>query len=73
MKEIQKHRIGDIVYHRQSDLYLVVTDVTCSTDGYTYYLEYVPKPERYNPLRSFCAGGYSDFVFGDLFEMVLNL
>ena len=71
MKEIPKHRIGDMVYHRVSHLYLVITEVNYSTvDGYTYYLEYVPKPEC---LYSLHAGGYSDVVFGELFEMCLNL
>lgn len=74
MREITKHRVGEIVYRRDSGWYLVITDVTYITGVYTYYLEYVPEPERlYNPLRSLCAGAYSEVVFGELFEMVLNL
>lgn len=75
MKEIPKHRIGEIVYHRVSNLYLVIAYVTYNTVcGYTYYLEYVPGQERlYNPLCSHYAGGYSEVVFGDIFEICLNL
>lgn len=76
MKEIPKHRVGEIVYHRVSNLYLVITDVIYSTTaGYTYYLKYVPAQpgSGFNPLRSSYVGGYSDVVFGDLFEMCLNV
>lgn len=72
MKEIQKHRVGEIVYHKNANLYLVIADVIYSIDsGCTYYLKYADR--RYNPLGSHYAGGYSEIVFGDIFEMCLNV
>lgn len=74
MKEIHNHRIGEIVYHRGSNLYLVISGVDNVVDGYVYHLKYVPKSEhKYNPLRSRYAGMYSDDAFENIFETCLNI
>lgn len=75
MKELPKHRVGEIVYDRKTKRYMVITEAIHGYLGHTVYcLKYVPESERlYNPLISFPAGTYSDIAFDEIFEMCLNI
>lgn len=75
MKEITRHRVGDIVYDRKTKRYLVITEAIRGYLGHIVYcLRYVPESAcMYNYLISFHAGTYSDIAFDEVFEMCLNI
>jgi hypothetical protein len=69
MKEIPKHRIGEIFYNKSTNKCFVITDIF----EHIYYMRYIPEPESgygYNTLCSLPTGGYSKDIFDRIFKPI---